>query len=265
MASNIYERRETYPHGPFETRVFTWFELPVVLVTVALAGFFLGCILLVIPAVAQILALGWSSAWHIYHPIWLRFAIMTAVAMTGAFVMAVAFDRLYVAVYGMHRASKFFRRLKLAVVTIIILGVVGGVGWVAFISARRNQSVRASVIASAFRNERSTPPAPNAPAVTADAQRLLTELDAKMTHDSRSALEVRQILGSLSQTNAHPEDMARRLAQLRVASENARAISRQDLVQAQRSGWWQGILLGVLTSVVGSFVFSWLTSFASRH
>jgi hypothetical protein len=262
MDMRIYPSRTTYPHGPFKTGVFTWLELPVAVIAVVIAGGAIGCILLLVPVLGQLMALGWREAWDIYHLLWTRFVELIASAMVGAFLLVVVFDRFYIAaLYAPHRSSVFFPRLKGFVIGLVGVAVVGAIGVVSFRQARHT---RTHIAAS----RGSFPPSELTPRLTTDAWRIVHQLDMQAAESKLAASQLEHAIVAAQQANGNglqhnppgSHSLLRQIARMQALIDSTRVVTRADLDQAQKSGLWQGVLLGVVTSVLGSFVFSALTA-----
>jgi len=223
------------------------------------AGFIAGGVLLAVPATGQIAALGWRGAWSTYHAAWLRFLLTASAAMAAAFVAVVLFDRFYAAsLYAPHRGSAFFHNLRVAVGIVLVAITLAGTVAISYQKARNPG-------AKPFAMRTQSPQSDESSAVrlASDASRLIEELTSRAKEETLAASQLAVAANQLHAGKARDpidESLVSELAHAKVVLERSRPITKQDLAEAQHTGWWQGILLGVLTSVIGSFVFTWLSA-----
>jgi hypothetical protein len=234
----MYIVRNPFRHtrGRFGTGAFTPLAWPILIGIAAAIGFAIGVLLQVVPALGQIAALGLSGAWHRYHTTWLSIALTAATVTVLALIGAAIVDRIYIWVYTSNR----FRYLG-ALIFLCLFGVLGSLIWLsgysAYLEALRPDSGQTSMI-ERFRSSLSK--------VGRYLQGEATTTDRPSSEPE--ALEKRRV------------ETEQRRARLRELLAGAEPITKRDLDAAQRNGWWQGLVLGLVTSVAGSFIFRWLTA-----
>ena len=92
---------------------------------------------------------------------------------------------------------------------------------------------------------------------TAHARETLVAAIATLERNRTVAVQTRSAISNLA---GEQLELNQRIMRIRQLLAGEQPISKKDLDAAQRSGWWQGVIVGVLTSVVGSFIFRWLTT-----
>jgi hypothetical protein len=252
-------------------------EIPLFLVVI---GASVGLILALGTAIGQSLAVGRANAVRLHGWEWLR-VIALAIGFMGALGIVLT-------VLGVIFRYLSRKKWAAAVGNTIFFAFLGALGlllsWVIIHSAFTTERAKHRVLAKPT-------PADAAAASSAlqeqdialqglskDAQELLARLD-KTIDDTRTArmqlaqtiatverqretvAQTRTIVGDLLVRQATIQDRTSRIRELLGGQE---PISRLDLERAGRSGLWQGVLLGVLTSVAGSFIYKWLTVFRFR-
>jgi len=273
----VYKLETTYPRGRFGTGGFTVRAWPILLILAAVIGLFVGTVLLVLPAMGQVAALGWRGAWVAYHKEWGTFILMAALAMDGLLIAVIILDRIYM---WLNMPSRF--RYGGVVWLLLILAFFGAFVWLtaygSYLEARRSHFAHNPMPTALARNQSSRKQPSRVESLSRDAQVLLAHLDATASDTRQLRAELVKTLQDLQKyhqavatTKSEADRLSReratserRLARLRQLLAGAEPITKKDLDGAQRSGWWQGIVLGLFTSIAGAYAFKWLTSLRKR-
>lgn len=114
--------------------------------------------------------------------------------------------------------------------------------------------------------------------LSADAQALLSQLDKSESENARVREQLVQTIVAIDKQRSavattavfakslsdQQTDNAKRLQELRHLLGGEQPITKHDLEQAQRSGFWQAFLGGVISSIVASFIYRRLPPFSLR-
>jgi hypothetical protein len=249
---------------------------------VALFGALFGtgfALLMIVPiAVGQALALGVSEAIHLYGVDWLTFLLQIGGGTSVAFL-------------GVAAIRKVSRRLpwrRVAIVAgklLFIALIVGGPSWIFW------QLARMAYEDERQRLEASPPPRnPDAAAkalrqqdvalkaLSKDGQELLARLDATanettaLRHDLAATIAaveqerklVEQAYEQVLELSQRQYVIQNRTARIRDMLGGQEPISRADLSKAGRTALWQGFVIGILTSVLGSVIFRWFAAVSRK-
>jgi hypothetical protein len=232
---HVYRRDDPFRYGRFGTTRFTLFAWPFLLLAAGLIGFAVAVLVQVVPAAGQIAAVGFSEAWTRYRDDWFAFAYAGAIAMATLLVGAGCIDRFYVWWHG-RRGFRYSGLILTTVIVALAVAWLWGAARYAYLDARDNPSQQTEVL----------PPVVRSSIVAA-----LADADV----DRNAILKSREEALSISRELAQNQQ---RVARLRKLLAGAEPISKLDLEVSQRNGRIEGIVLGILTSIVASYNFAWL-------
>lgn len=233
---HVCRRDKPYEYGRFGTTRFTIFAWPLLLAAAALVGFVVGTLLQIIPAIGQIAAVGLAEAWKRYHAEWITSALTAAAVMIVFLVVAAIVDRLYVWWYAPVR-PRDWAAATLAVMMFTLISIAWAVGYNAYRDAQAN---------AASSNQTFLPVSMRVWLIAALSDAEVDRASLRATHE-----ETMRISNQLTKSRE-------RLVRLRALLEGAEPITKRDLAAAERNGRIEGVILGIVTSIVASYIFAWL-------
>lgn len=233
---HVYRREKPYEYGRFGTGRFTIFAWPILLATAALVGFLVGTVLQVIPAIGQIAAVGLVEAWKRYHAEWLASALTAAAVMVGFLLVATVIDRIYVWWYAPVR-PRDWAAAALAVMVFTLISIAWAVGYQAYRDAQANADSSTQTL---------LPVSVRVWLISA-----LSDVEVDRASLRATQEETTRISNQLTKSRE-------RLARLRALLEGAEPITKRDLAAAEQNGRIEGVILGIVTSIVASYIFAWL-------
>jgi hypothetical protein len=225
--------------------------------------------------VGAAVAVGWPLAFHAYGGAWLK-------ALFGSLIIGLGFGGVIVggifAFAGIEHLwlalnSKLRFVLKTCGFALLVIGICYVVGGAAYNQTRKrfplsgngraDEKVVQQSVAQQDQILSQASESANAAIAILDKNAIeISQLRADLVKTLATFEEQRRAAAGIV-TTAHrledqKTDLDYRVEQLRAYLSGGEPITRSDFAASTRSGLWQGFLLGLITSVIGTYAYNWI-------